>query len=332
MSVASPSKASICVDMGTTNTRVWIVESGNIVERIDEQAGLRDAARERDNGIVRERLARLIATAQTRAKAAGLHPHCVLAAGMLTSPLGLCDVSHLAAPAGERELAMALHEFSDARVTDLPVYLVPGVRSGPRSPTLEDLEHTDLIRGEETIIVGLVREGMLRPNTTFLALGSHWKVIAIDENCRIASSFTTLSGELLHALQTQTVLASALPQGRFASVDPAWLERGRQFVKRNGMGRTLFSVRLQEQIFGIEPAALSSFLLGAIVESDMGSMERAGVLREPIAIAGAGTAPEAWQRILAEAGRASACLSTEAVEQGFVRGLVRLLDLHKSAP
>jgi 2-dehydro-3-deoxygalactonokinase len=330
MTPTSATNASICVDMGTTNTRVWIVQDHNIVDRIVERAGLRDAAREHNKSIVRDTLAGLIKTARSRVAELELQPDCVLAAGMLTSPLGLCEVPHIPAPAGENELARSLREFSDPQVTDLPICLVPGVRSGPHSPTLEDLECTDLIRGEETIAVGLLHAGILRPNTTLLNLGSHWKAISIDENSRIASSFTTLSGELIHALQTQTVLASALPQERFQGVDPEWLDRGRRFENRNGAGRAMFGVRLLEQIFHIGPAALSSFLLGAIVESDLRSMDHAKVLNAPIIITGEGAAPEAWRRILEATGRTSEHLPAHIVEQAFVRGLVRLSHLHRS--
>lgn len=323
-------KASICVDMGTTNTRLWIVHNQSIVDRIGEQIGLRDAAREGNNSIVRGSLAKLVSTARSRAAALGIRADCVLAAGMLTSPLGLWEVPHIPSPAGEQELARSLYKFSDPKTTDLPVYLVPGVRCGPRSPALEDLENTDLIRGEETIVVGLLQAGLLCPNETFLNLGSHWKAIAIDEHGRIASSFTTLSGEFIHALQTQTVLGSALPQGRFEGVDSEWLERGRRFESRNGMGRSMFAVRLLEQIYRIGPAPLSSFLLGALVESDLKSMERVGALEPPVIIAGAGAVPVAWQRILETIGRKSRQVAAEIVEQEFVRGLVRLFDLHQA--
>ncbi len=327
--------ASICVDMGTTNTRVWIVNDQNIVDRIAEPLGLRDAAREPSKPIVRDTLAKLIATACSRAAALGLQPQCVLAAGMLTSPLGWYEVPHLLAPAGEHELATSLYEFSDPPITGLPIVLVPGVRTGPRAPALEnleDLERTDLIRGEETIVVGLLHAGILFPNTTLLNVGSHWKAIAIDENSRIASSFTTLSGEFIHALQTQTVLASALPQGRFASLDPGWLERGRRFETRNGTGRTMFSVRLLEQVFHVDPAALSSFLLGAIVQSDLNAMERANVLKGPIIITGAGAPPQAWHSILETTGRKTTRLTADVLELAFVRGLVRLFHLHRAQP
>jgi 2-dehydro-3-deoxygalactonokinase len=328
MTKISASNAVICVDMGTTNTRVWIVSNGNIVERVVEQVGVRDSARQGNNFLVRDALRGLIASARTTAAKLNLRVDCVLAAGMLTSSLGLCEVPHISAPAGESELVRALHKFSNPDVADLPIYLVPGVRSGPASPSLDDLGQTDLIRGEETVIIGLLQAGILARNATLLNLGSHWKAISIDEQNRIASSYTTLSGELIHALQAQTILASALPQGRLQDLDMEWLERGRRYQAANGLARSMFSVRLLEQIFRVDQTALSSFLLGAIVESDLRGMEKAGKLAGQIIITGTGAAPQAWQRILDAIGRPSAYCDAEVVEQAFVRGLIRLVDLH----
>jgi len=93
----------------------------------------------------------------------------------------------------------------------------------------------------------------------------------------------------------------------------------------------MFGVRLLEQIFHLGPSALSSFLLGAVVESDLRSVERAGALNGPIVITGEGAAPAAWQTILETTGRKSQRLSAEIVEQAFVQGLVRLFDLHRQA-
>ena len=321
------STASICVDMGTTNTRLWLVQQGAIVDRFTEPLGLRDAARQRSSSIIRDRLASLLATASSRAATLGLRASHILAAGMLTSPLGLCEVPHVSAPAGERELAKALRQFSDPEVADLPIYLVPGVRTGPVSPSLQQLQDTDLMRGEETMIVGLLEAGLLSPNSTFLNLGSHWKAISIDDTGRIASSFTTLSGEFIHVLQTHTVLASALPQGRLEALDPEWLERGRRFERQNGTGRSMFAVRLLEQVFQIAPSALSSFLLGAVVESDLNSMDRLGILNGPIVVAGTGSASEAWCRILESTDRNPTLLSQDTLERCFVAGLIRLFRL-----
>lgn len=321
--------AVICVDMGSTNTRVWIVYRGKIVERMAEQVGLRDAARERSNAPVRHALHGLIGAAREEAQRIDLRVECVLAAGMLTSPLGLCEVPHILAPAGEEELARNLRKVSKPEVTELPIYLVPGIRSGPCEPGLADLEHVDVLRGEETTAIGLLQARILAENGTLLNIGSHWKAIGIDEQRRIALSYTTLSGEFLHALQTQTVLASALPHGRLEESEEEWIERGRRFEGENGLGRAMFSVRLLEQIYRVGQVEISSFLLGAMIACDLRGMEKH--FKGPIVITGSGAAARAWQKVLVAAGKKSRYCDAEIVEQAFVRGLVRLADLHREA-
>jgi 2-dehydro-3-deoxygalactonokinase len=321
--------AVICVDMGSTNTRVWIVDGGKIVDRAGEQVGLRDAARERSNAPVRSALRELIAAARQRAGRFGLRPECVLAAGMLTSPLGLCEVPHVLAPAGEKELAAALRRVSDAEVTELPIYLVPGVRSGPGEPQLADLAQVDVLRGEETTAIGLLQAGILAENATLLNIGSHWKAIRIDAERRVAASYTTLSGEFLHALQTQTVLATALPQTRLEHSDEAWIEKGRQFERENGLGRAMFSVRLLEQILHVGQVEAASFLLGAMIECDLRGMVKH--LTEPVVLTGSGAAARAWFKVLQSAGRECRYCEPEILEQAFIAGLVRLADLHQGS-
>jgi 2-dehydro-3-deoxygalactonokinase len=321
--------AVICVDMGTTNTRVWIVHAGKIVERTGEQVGLRDAAREESNAPVRQALRGLIGAAQEKAARLGLRVECVLAAGMLTSPLGLCEVAHVLTPAGEKELAAALRRVSDAEVTELPIYLVPGVRSGPGDARLADLERVDLLRGEETAVVGLLQAGILAEHGTLLNVGSHWKAIRTDGERRIAASYTTLSGEFLHALQAQTVLASALPHGRLEESDEEWIERGRKFERENGLGRAMFGVRLLEQVLHVGQVQAGSFLLGAMIECDLRGMVKH--LTEPIVVTGSGAVARAWFTVLQNAGRKCRYCEPEILEQAFVGGLVRLADLHQGS-
>jgi 2-dehydro-3-deoxygalactonokinase len=326
MSRLSPLGVSICIDMGTTNTRVWLVEEGRIIERSTEQIGLRNGARAGSETVVKDTLARMIACMIDRASA-GKPVSRILAAGMLTSPLGLKEIKHIPAPAAEKELSVAAQRLSIPEVSNLPLYLVPGVRTGPVEPRIEELASIDLIRGEETVIVGLIQAGSLGPHGTLLNLGSHWKAISLDHQGRIIASHTTLSGELIQALQEGTVLASALPLGKITDLDSEWLQRGRDFEFCSGVGRSLFAVRLLEQVFKIGSEKAGSFLLGALIQSDLTGMQAAGHLAGDIVISGMGAAAQAWQQCLQSVGQSAVLCPPEAIEQAFVTGLHRILSL-----
>src|SRR5262249_23441578 len=152
--------------------------------------------------------------------------------------------------------------YSFPEITDLPVLLVPGARSGPRGCDQETVGTTDVMRGEETLVIGLSALSLLKPRSTLLNLGSHWKAIQFDQFSRIASSVTTMTGELIHAAQTQTILASSVPQSRPDVIDRTWLEAGMREQRRSGLARALFCVRLLEQGSDGSAAQRLSFLIG----------------------------------------------------------------------
>ena len=153
------------------------------------------------------------------------------------------------------------------------------------------------MRGEETLCLGLAL-GLVRPPATVLNLGSHWKAIRLDAQGRIQSSITSLSGELIHAAQTQTILASAVPKERPAFPDPEWCEAGMKEQRSAGLARALFCVRLLELQNAGTPEKRLSFLIGAFVAADLDALCRQGVFARgtEIVLTGSGAIANAWQR------------------------------------
>ena len=319
--------AVICVDMGTTNTRAWLIVEQQIVARREAAIGVRDSARTGNSDLVRNTLKGLFGALQAEATAMGHNAIMILGAGMITSSLGLVEIDHVLAPAGDQELAASMRKLSSPQITELPIWLVPGVRTGPSQPDIADLAEVDVIRGEETLCVGLKHKKMLEPGSTLLNLGSHWKAITLDASGRIASSFTTLSGELIHAVQTLTVLSSALPQDRFTELDFHWLEQGRAQQELSGLTRALFCVRILEQKFKLAPIQLSSFLLGAVVGSDLAAARKNHKLEYKIVITGSGATPEAWKHFLEAENHPVLVCDSQGVEAAFVAGLLRLGEI-----
>src|SRR5262245_29148105 len=99
----------ICVDAGTTNTRAWLTIGDQIVARAQAGVGVRDTARDGSSSRLRTALRELINQVRDEARSRGCaqSPECVIAAGMITSPLGLAEVPHVEAPAGLTDLAAA---------------------------------------------------------------------------------------------------------------------------------------------------------------------------------------------------------------------------------
>ncbi|MFN0121824.1 MAG: bifunctional 4-hydroxy-2-oxoglutarate aldolase/2-dehydro-3-deoxy-phosphogluconate aldolase [Blastocatellia bacterium] len=323
----------ICIDTGTTNTRLWLTRGGQALERAGAGVGVRDTAREGSPAKLRQTIKTLID--ELRARRPELTPACVVAAGMITSPLGLAEVPHVTAPVSARDLAARVKRLQFPDVTELPVLLVPGVRTAPnkqgppRDGIIPDIGALDVMRGEETLVVGLQVLGKIRMPGVVLNLGSHWKAISLDLEGRIAGSVTSLSGEMIHATQTQTILASAVPQARPDFIDLFWCEAGLREQKAAGLARALFCVRLLELECAGNAEERLSWLIGAYIGADMTALLRRGILTYGVTVylTGAPALTGAWEHILTLAGLKAVVIGEADIERGLLVGLHEIAGL-----
>jgi 2-dehydro-3-deoxygalactonokinase len=320
---------AICVDMGTTNTRVWLVCENEVLARASASVGARDTARDGSDIRIRNALHELIEQVRTAEdEASGAEPTCVIAAGMITSPLGLAEVPHLDAPAGKCEIAARVKRQSFPDITELPVLLVPGIRSGSAHSDPRMVGESDVMRGEETLCVGLLTLGLIKAGGTLLNLGSHWKAITLDHDGHVSSSVTSMSGELIHAAQSQTILASALTQKWPKTLNEEWIEAGMREQRRSGLSRALFCIRLLEQRSECTPDDRFAFLVGAFVASDLDSLVKRGLLTSDraVVITGDRVVAGAWNHALSEISIGSTIISADQLEQALIQGLTDIVQ------
>src|SRR5580765_3490028 len=91
---------ALYVDMGTTNTRVWLMRGSDILASVTELIGIRDSARN-GSAAIRKGLQELIAQARHEAQRNGeaCSPQYIVASGMIGSNLGLVELAHIRPPA-----------------------------------------------------------------------------------------------------------------------------------------------------------------------------------------------------------------------------------------
>jgi 2-keto-3-deoxy-galactonokinase len=177
------------------------------------------------------------------------------------------------------------------------------------------------MRGEEALCLGLVAQKRVRGAATVLSLGSHWKTIQLDEQARIAGTVTSMSGELIQAAQTETILASAVPHRRAAALDRGWAEAGMGEQRRSGLSRALFCVRLLEQRSESTAEERLAFMVGAFIGADLDAMTASGMLRADRPLFIAGTLAETWRLALGKNWSAAVVLSDQEAESAFLAGL-----------
>ena len=182
---------------------------------------------------------------------------CILASGMITSEFGICNLEHIKTPAGIDELHNTMHKTVLEEITDIPFVFIRGVKMGGDS-----FEDTDIMRGEETELIGMIDADYGK--CIYILLGSHSKIIKTDNFGKICDFSTMLTGEMIASLSCQTILKDAIDL-KVSDINSEYLLKGYDYCKSNGLNKALFKTRILKNIFGCDKDEIYSFFLGTVL-------------------------------------------------------------------
>lgn len=249
----------ITVDCGTTNTRVSLIRDGRLVDGVRTDTGARKSIG--GNGQLKTAIKNAIAELLARNCLVEKDVVSVLASGMITSEYGLCRLDHLEAPVGIRELHDGLEKMQLPEITDIPFAFIRGVKI-----TSEDFEGFDVMRGEETELMGIMNEAW--GECIYLLPGSHSKIVEVNPDGRIVDFRSTLTGEMIGALATETILKDAVNLS-CADFDSEYLLMGYDYAQKEGMNRALFKTRILKTYCSKTEREVYSFFLGVTLSGEI---------------------------------------------------------------
>lgn len=254
-------KRYIAIDGGTTNTRVRLVEDDKIVAVKKINRGAKAGIDDRDGLKVELRTAISSILAEN-----GLCENNIvriLASGMITSEFGLYELPHLEAPTGIKELHDSMKEVSFPEISEIPFVFIRGIKCDSDS-----IGEFDMMRGEETELMGLIALCGCAGNAVYVLPGSHSKIVSLDDKGRINRFATMLTGEMLMALSQNTILKDAVDITESEHNDE-YLLKGYGFAKVEGLNKALFKVRILKNAFKRSATEVYSFFLGAILADEI---------------------------------------------------------------
>ena len=318
----------LAVDSGTTQSRIWLMNDLQILRRISVPVGVRNSAIDGHNRALFEGLASAITEIRNSATHSQL-PQFAVAAGMITSNLGICEVKHASTPVGIEGLSSGIAVRSFPEFGQIPFYFIPGVRSGPTQADFNNADEIDIMRGEETEVMGYLSDsGKPRP-LLYVHLGSHTKLIRTDDCRRIAGSLSTLAGEMYAAIHKGTILHDSLPvdpdfEIKEESLLPGWIS-----CRKYGLNRSLYLVRILHLHSGYSKEFLNSFLLGAILSEDFRCLDslRARYSIKEVVLSGLPHLQPGWSFFLKFFDISYRMLTAEETEGLFLKGAFRILSL-----
>ncbi len=262
----------ITIDTGTTNTRTLLWdEDGQAVGMERASVGVRDTAKDGNNKRLSEAVKGCLETLLKKHGISYDDVESIVASGMITSNVGLVEISHCTAPVGKKELADAIKPVLLEDICPLPIWFIPGVKNSDGDITLENFEAMDIMRGEEVESISLIEE--FGPGKKYLLIlpGSHTKFVAINEAGRIEGCLTTLSGELLSLIINETIIADAVGRSYVTNetYDTDMVLKGYSAAKKTGTGRACFSARILNQFTVKDKQKVANYIYGVVIQNDI---------------------------------------------------------------
>lgn len=302
----------LTVDGGTTNTRVYLVRDNEITDSVkltvgakDGKAALIPALREAifdviaRNGLCEGDVCRIIAS------------------GMITSENGLCNLPHITLPAGASDLACNMYHTEFPDISSIGWSFVRGVKS-----LGETLEECDIIRGEETELMGII-DGDAQ-DAIYVLPGSHSKHMCVDAQGKITRFATMMSGELFAAVINNTILKNSTDL-EHATIVPEKLLAGFDYAKAHGINEALFKTRILGNVFAASREECYSFLLGVIICDEVCAI--IGQTAKKIIIGGQSHMKNALGILLSARSDKDVTLLTDDTVNGAVaRGAVKIYE------
>lgn len=219
----------------------------------------------------------------------------VIASGMITSRLGLLEIPHLNTPVSIEDLKSNLKEIE---FLNMKMYLIPGIKTKKYFLEKYKLNQSDIIRGEESELIGALKLFPETNNSIVILPGSHNKFIEVDSKGKILDFSSTLSGEILEMLIKNTILNKSISDFS-ATVNEEFLKIGFESCRESGFTESTFMTRTMDLFNNLTAEEKFSYLLGCVLCEDLISLNKNFLnKRERVIIAGRGNIAEGLEILL----------------------------------
>ena len=232
----------VAVDWGTSNRRAYLVDGGAVVDEREDDLGIMKVAAGGFDTAARDFISRF-----------GDLP--VLLAGMIGSNRGWVEAAYCPAPAGMADLAGAVRWIEPGKLG-----IVPGV-------SFQDGLRADVMRGEETQILGGVAAGLLPADGIVCHPGTHNKWVQLPGG-RIVGFRTVMTGEAFALFKGHGILSDLL-QGDANADRPAFAAGVAHGLVHDDLLSELFAVRARTLLGQADRSDAPSYVSGLLCGADI---------------------------------------------------------------
>lgn len=244
--------AFAAVDWGTSSFRLWLMaEDGDVLADRRSQEGMAS--------LTRDRFPSILAMHLDAAGAAADVP--VVVCGMAGARQGWVEAGYIDVPAPLGAIVGNAVPVPDA---GRPVFILPGLAQ--RIPT-----HADVIRGEETQLIGAVDQvGGAKARGLLCLPGTHSKWIRLEGET-VTGFATFMTGEIFGLLSRHSILSHAVSGGSDATPDTETFATAVREASGDPslLTNRLFSIRGSQLLFAEGPDAARARLSGLLIGAEL---------------------------------------------------------------
>jgi 2-dehydro-3-deoxygalactonokinase len=269
----------ILIDSGTTNSRIRLVDEKERTVKavVKKRVGVRNTAIDGNNAQLKTAIQEGIHEILQQNGLSDGDIRYIVASGMITSNLGLAEVPHIPGPASLNDFVQHSKVVNGAdEFGGIPCILVPGLKNTPEDSEEEPHHHIngfDVMRGEEVETFGLLEQLQVSGRGVMVLPGSHTKFVEVLEDRRIGSCLSTLGGEVLQAVQKETILSNSLSDVLIESLDYDLLLQGYEAAGKVGLTRSFYQIRLLQLFTELDENERANYLVGAVLFHDIKALD-----------------------------------------------------------
>ncbi|WP_220762545.1 2-dehydro-3-deoxygalactonokinase [Flavobacterium sp. UMI-01] len=259
-------KTFVSVDWGTTNLRLRLVATPHltILEEVVSPKGIKTIydewlafGGEKENyflTFLQQQLALFTTTISEEVT--------IVISGMASSSIGLRELPYASLPFTTDGKTLLVEKISSAIIPNL-IQLISGVKSD-----------SDVIRGEEVEIIGLINEEDKKQAVVFVTPGTHSKHVLCEKGT-ITNFFTYMTGEMFSVIAEHTLLKNSIEK---MPLEAAYLASFEQGVQKTMEGKsilnTLFKVRTNTLFREKTNAENFYYLSGLLIGEELKSLKK----------------------------------------------------------
>jgi 2-dehydro-3-deoxygalactonokinase len=308
----------LSVDWGTSNFRLRLVEklSLRVIHEIVSPMGVKPLfLKWQQEGGEREFVFLDYLTKQIDALPFSLPENIeIIISGMASSSIGIRELAYASLPFDITGKGLYVEKIQHPSFP-YTVQLISGVQSDD-----------DVMRGEETQMVGLADENNLSGKTIFILPGTHSKHV-VCENDNITDFNTFMTGELFQVISHHTILKNSVAKPSAEHSDLKEFDEG---VLMSGAAHSilnsLFKVRTND-ILGKKTAAENYyFLSGLLIGTEMATLQVASP--EKIILCAGKELHELYERAIRVLGTSdkTKILDKEVMEKAVIKGQLKIAE------